>query len=966
MNLFRIKAFLCVIIALCLTFNLYASGKHIIDLKGKWQFRLDTARVGEKESWYEMNYDESVILPGTTATNAKGFKNNVIKEDHLTSRFFYEGKAWYKRKVTIPESWRGKTIKLYLERTKQTQIWINSKYVGSIKQLSTPHVYNVGKEIEPGENWIVIAVDNTRSLFPVGGSHAMEISTQTNWNGIVGEMKLIAYDQVYATIDKITPDVDGRKAKIELTIHNSNEEALNTTLTVSAKGFNSKQADKSVIPSVSYVKVLNRKTEKITLDYPMGNSFLKWDDYTPNLYKLKIDIAFKGNKTYISSVSDNFGMCKFEAKGRKFYVNNKPLFLRSKNDACVFPLTGYPAMTKDEWIRQMRISKSYGLNAYRFHTWTPPKACFEAADIVGIYLQPELPNWKAFDNTKEGNEHYRFQFNEGFEIFKFYGNHPSFVFFALGNELGGSRSLMSKILNEFRPYSGNILLAQGSNNYFWDPLTLKEEDFFVTAKTGKYSPDFKTEIRASFAFVDDPMGGGVLNRQYPGNKFTFSEALNGFDKPVVSHETGQYQVLPNFDEMKKYKGVMLPLNFEVFKKRMIANKIYGNWRELFKASGALSALCYRADHEMMLRTPEMAGFQILDLQDFPGQGTALVGMLDAFMDSKNIITPEKWRRSCNDVTLQAELDKYVWTNAEELVTRVKLLNYSQNDISGRTVRWELKTQSGVLFSSGTLDVKSAACGEIACIGEIKVDLKSVAEPQQFELILRDIKSDLINDYRVWVYPAKVVSNSQVRIYRRLTDDLLNRIEAGEKIVLVPDTAQIKQNSMGGLFTSDYWNYAMFKGISIRAKKPVSPGTMGLLINHKHPVFDNFPTGKYSDWQWWSIVKNSRPIFLNATNEKYRPIVQVIDNVERASKLGLMFEFKVGKGAVLVCSADLSLKDDVAIEALKTSIVRYVSSKEFEPKEQISKEELLKVLYKSEIIERVRSTNLESNIEGYFN
>ncbi|MDP3443747.1 MAG: beta-galactosidase, partial [Ignavibacteria bacterium] len=313
-----------------------------------------------------------------------------------------------------------------------------------------------------------------------------------------------------------------------------------------------------------------------------------------------------------------------------------------------------------------------------------------------------------------------------------------------------------------------------------------------------------------------------------------------------------------------------------------------------------------------------------------------------------------------------ELDKYVWTNAEVFVAKVKLLNFSQNDISDRIIHWELKKHSGTVLNSGIMKVKNVVCGEIGYIGELKVELGSISEPQQFELILSDKKSDLKNNYRIWVFPAQNKATQQIRIYRRLTDELLSKIEAGEKVILVPDTAEIRNNSTGGLFTSDYWNYAMFKGISIRAKKPVSPGTMGLLINHKHPVFNSFPTGKYADWQWWSIMKNSRPIFLNATNEKYRPIVQVVDNVERASKLGLMFEFKIGKGAILVCSADLSLKGDVAIDALKNSIIRYVSSDDFNPKQQVTNEELMNIIYKSRVIDRVRSTNDESNVEGYFN
>ena len=109
--------------------------------------------------------------------------------------------------------------------------------------------------------------------------------------------------------------------------------------------------------------------------------------------------------------------------------------------------------------------------------------------------------------------------------------------------------------------------------------------------------------------------------------------------------------------------------------------------DFFWASGKLAVLLYREEIEMALRTPELAGFQLLDLQDFPGQGTALVGLLNAFMESKGLITPEAFRQFNNDVVVQLLMDKYVWTTDETYTADVQLVNYSPKAITGKRLVW---------------------------------------------------------------------------------------------------------------------------------------------------------------------------------------------------------------------------------------------------------------------------------------
>lgn len=133
---------------------------------------------------------------------------------------------------------------------------------------------------------------------------------------------------------------------------------------------------------------------------------------------------------------------------------------------------------------------------------------------------------------------------------------------------------------------------------------------------------------------------------------------------------------------------------------------------------------------------------------------------------------------------------------------------------------------------------------------------------------------------------------------------------------------------------------MFKGISESNGKPVSPGTLSLLTDPQHPLFAHFPTDAHTNWQWFSIIKNSHSLILDALPRDYFPVVQVIDNLERNHKLGLIFEWKVGEGRLLVCMSPLDLiRDHPEASQLYRSILNYMNSPAFKPEHQITESEL---------------------------
>ena len=460
----------------------------------------------------------------------------------------------------------------------------------------------------------------------------------------------------------------------------------------------------------------------------MGNDIRYWSEFNPALYKLAVTL--KGKKV-LDNTSVDFGMRKFSTEGTQFTINGTKTFLRGKHDACVFPLTGHPPMDVESWQKVFRIAKSYNINFYRFHSWTPPLAAFEAADIEGIYMQPELPFWGSISNNRNAGLN-AFLLKEGDHIFEAYGNHASFVMFALGNELRGDFEVMKEFLNHFRTVDNRHLMAYGSNNYLGFRGQVPGEDYYAACRVGADTDTtYRTHIRASFSFAD-ANDGGYINGRYPSTSLNYSGAIAKCSVPAVGTEVGQYQIYPDYDEIKKYTGVMKPWNFEVFRERLKENNLSDQAKDFFRASGALSAICYKADIEMAIRTPGFGGFHLLDLQDFPGQGTALVGLLDAFMDSKGIITPEEFSHFCNRVVPLVIMEKYCWANNEQFTGKIQIANYSENSLPAQPVRWELKNGRGDIVFHG--DTKAdIPQGAITNIGSLNIDLLKFSKSEKLTL-----------------------------------------------------------------------------------------------------------------------------------------------------------------------------------------------------------------------------------------
>lgn len=830
------------LLSLLIALHLPLLAQQRISLAGEWSLQY-----GQEHT--------TVMLPGTMDTNRKGVPIGRKDETtHLSRLYSYKGKAWYERTVVIPKTWRRHRVTLFIERTKPTWLYVDGVLVDSCNNISTPHRYQLAP-LTSGAHTLRILVDNGSGVPEqvYGSSHAYTEDTQTNWNGMIGQL---------------------------------------------------------------YLEVAQSSGKGSAARAPREPSLIIRD--------------------------------------RHFYdTQGHRVFLRGKHDACVWPLTGHCPMEQLAWHEYFSTCRDYGINHVRFHSWCPPEAAFAAADELGIYLQPELPFWGDF-NAKD-SVLLQFLHKEGVNIMHEYSHHPSFAMFALGNELWGSIDEMARFVADFRQLAPHVLFTFGSNYYLGYQGVKPGMDYFTTCRVGGEAwGSYDTHTRGSFSFAD-AMTGGMLNTEYPNTQLTLEEGCSRSTVPVISHETGQFQTYPDFDEIRKYTGVLYPYNLEQFRARLDSAGMLEQAKDFHRASGQWSLELYKADVELDLRTESMDGFQLLDLQDYPGQGSAYVGILDAFMQPKSFGAVHQWRQWCNDVVPLAVMPGYTFTAGQRQDIVVKLANYSGRSLKGKTLTWVLGNMEG--------DMAIPDGEGLLTVGTIPFEAPILHTGCDLLLVLAVDGTEYHNTYKVWVYPKEVeLEKDGIVITHQLTADVARQLEDGAKVLWMPDSTQLQGKTVGPLFQTDYWNYRMFKTICDNNKKAVSPGTLGILTNPRHPLFGEFPTDEHTNWQWFPVIQNSRPLVLDNLPRDYRPIVQVIDNIERNHRLGLVFEFAVGKGRLLVCMSDLECTTDYPEgRQFYHSLLRYMQGDDFQPTMQIAWPELWQLLSGQVQETRLRQLN---NISQY--
>ena len=949
-------------------------------LNGKWHVVLEDGTTGQMD------------LPGTLDENGIGHRDVGANQWHpdavlgnaageidkdapiatrFTRRHTYEGEARISRKITVPDYGTDRLFVL-AERARALRLLVDGEACAVFRQgtLSKPYIFELtGAAL--GEHEFTFLSDNSYPGMPKAAiyySSAATDETQTNWNGILGECSMYTRPQNFIDSLRVYPRAVKKEEKnkaggyvldvcVELA-PGAKKVYKDAKIILQSEALAAGELEdtQTLTEIISYSgeglaeagtdKEENPKTMEIWFrDLPLRENVKLWDEDEGNLYEMAVTLdngmsaEDKGGST--AECRTRFGIRSFGDNGSgRLALNGRAIFLRGEANCAEYPETGHPPMTIPEWKEMLLKYRSYGINFVRFHSHCEPEAAFAAADELGMLLQPELSHWDPKDafGTEESYRYYR---AELVDLLKTYANHPSFVMLTLGNELQAQdegRERMRELVRTAKRMDPTRLYANGSNAFYGEEGCDPESDFY-TSQSCK-----DVVIRGTFSGMR-----GYLNENYPSADRTYDEAMaeirKEYQKPVFSFEVGQFEVLPDFEELESFHGISDPVNLKLIKKRVEERGLLPTWEKYVEATGELSRLAYREEIEAAMRTRELSGISLLGLQDFPGQGTALVGMMNSHLEPKpyDFARPERFREFFQECRILVKLPHYTYEAGERLIAEVEAANFGKENIEG-VFCWtlagkksvsengncepaEIKSKNTVIATGEDTEITICRPGSYTEVGSLDIPLDFVEKNTALTLKVRI--GDSISAYPIWVY-RKTTPVCPENVYETRAFDMKTReiLQNGGRVYLSPDAdKESLPYSIKTQFTTDFWSVGTFTD---------QEGGMGQLIDTEHPIFKEFPTDFHTDWQWW-IMATKRAVILP---HPMKTIITEMDSYAFLRPMAQLIEFRCLKGKVLLSTMELHKSQQYPeARALQTAIYEYLSGEDFEPSEEIAEEEL---------------------------
>ncbi len=955
-----------------------------LDLAGRWQFRLDPRDEGVAARWFAESLPETVRLPGALQEQGHGFtpgpdtvwwygpqrratlapefpflEQYNRPEDYRITAFLlpdkhYLGAAWYAREVAVPADWAGRRIVLSLERCHwETRVWIDGAEAGRADSLAAPHEYDLTSRLIPGRSHrLVVRVDN-REIVEVGGqAHSVSDQTAGTWNGIVGRIELRATPRVWLDDVQVFPRVASRTITVRGVVGNATGRAGQGRVRLEAIRPDGTRRGAQILA----VRWPADAGTAFAAELELGADAPLWDEFTPALHRLAATLE-SGEGRHGSETT--FGLREFTAAGQQFAINGRPVFLRGNTDCAVFAQTGYAPMDVAAWRRIWSIYKEWGFNHARFHSWCPPEAALVAADEIGIYLAPEVSEW-SWVRTPEQEVFFR---RESAAMLRRFGNHPSFVMMGLGNEIGGDKAIFSRLLAEWKKDARRVYTIK-ANSVANPP----EIDFEVVRHTGGTPRQLGERVRYQGNWPPQPLNT-LLQAQPPQTTIDWRAGVAKSPKPLIAHETGQFCAYPDVrNEPSRFTGYLKPSYLGIARDQLRERGMLDQVPDFVRASGAWQIELYQEEIEASLRTPGLAGFQLLQLNDFSGQNTAPVGLFDATWTRKSYAEPARFREFCGPTVVLARLPRRVWLAGDTLEAGIELTHYGEAELRGQRVVVTIADAHGRERWRTELAARDYPRGTAQPAGALTVPLAGLPAPARYTLHAALPGTAVRNRWAFWVYPVAPPAAESSGILIAPTPDaaVRARLAAGGTVLLLPRRADLT-GQLPMCFTTFYWTTFGHAGGQSSAA--------GLLCDPAHPLLRDFPTESHTNWQWWELLTRASPMILDEPGraapwpKAHRPLVQMIDGWKINRKLAVVTEARVGPGRLALCSMDLEhdLATRPVARQFRASLLRYLQAADFRPADEVSWEAVTALFApgrRNRLREMGAGVTVSSAAEGY--
>lgn len=880
-----------------------------VDLNGTWQFRADPQNQGETQSWHsaDQKFDRTIVVPGAWQAQGVGEPRGILRHD-------YAGAGWYRRTVAVPAAWSGKSVTLRIGGAhRYTTLFVNGRKAGEHQGFSAPFSFDVTDAIRPGvDNVIALRIVNPGAA-PLEGPREQEPTYPTgmlnyigNWGGIYGNVELQATEPTWIDQVYIQPDVAGKRAKFRITVQSKETVAYAGEVRVTIAPRYEGRAMVQVPPG-------GRAEAEIDVSIPDARL---WSPEQPHLYTAAVTLRRGARER--DRVEERFGMRQLQTRGNALLLNGQPLYLRGFGDDNVEVLTGFPPSSREVFLKRLRLARSFGFNTVRFHSMTPPEAYFHAADEVGLLVMAELP----VAYTQYLLPHKEFLRQELQRVLLSYRNRPSLLSLAFGNE-----------------FSLTWLKTEQERQAFLETVA----DFYRVAKT--LHPD-----------------GLVLSNDGLIMKPTDLVSHYGAglpDLPTVKHEFGNYYCsLPDISLIDQFVGLFKPEWLHAKKRWVEENGLSELYPRYVSNSQRLQHLGRKFQIERVRQQPNVTGYHYWLMVDYPGgtgEGDSWEeGWFDYFWRPKGITPREGQEINAAVLPLIGAgiHDRTLWNDSKRRVD-VTVSNYGDKELRDAPLSWKL-VADGRTVASDTARI-SVPTGAVKTVSAVEFGPLPAASAQKLDLVV-EVNGAHANHWTFWSFPrtglldrtdtpvSSTVKWAGInRLYPFIRQDAAAPVPNGLLITPALDEAALQHLRSGGRV----WLMAERGQMQPRTEVsffPAAGGAMGTVVRD-HPALDGFPHDGFGDLQFYNLMEGAVPVPLDSWPTDFQPIVGGIrttagflSKVKNLSRVGYVFEAKVGKGSLLVTTLRVREHlDDAYPEViyLFDRLLRYASGAQFAPRMQAS-------------------------------
>ena len=924
-----------------------------IGLDGTWQFRLDPQDRGVTEAWYSLSdhFDRTIRVPGIWQRQGFGEERGQVRHD-------YQGVAWYGRAFTIPSDWAGRKIWLHLGGIlRRARIYVNGQEVGNHEGLTTASNMDLGRALKPGvAHWLVIRVDNQmRSgkytpvkdkppYRPIEWDYSSPVGAFNyigNWGGIYRSVYLESTGSVWLEGAKVDSDIDQETVTVSATVRNQlptqSQQIRYQVMILEENG--------NVVAQRSSQQNIHRKRDQsISLEVEIPDMHL-WSPEAPHLYRATVSIYAHGEIS--DEIQLRFGMRRLSTQGKKVLLNNRPYYLRGYSVGRGDPIEGILPVAKDYYLDQFQTAREFGFNYVRYHSSTPPREAFEAADEVGILLHIELPvmftSWLMPSNKLLLRELERILVN--------YRNHPSLCALAFGNEFNlerdfdtdAEKSEFLRVIDKF--YRTGKELAP---------------DVFIMSNAGY--PVFPSDLIASYKGLS---AGGV---------------------PTLKHESGGYRdSLPDIDLVERFTGVLKADRLAERRRWVEEKDLTKLYPTLRRHSERLQQTVRKWHFERARSIPELSGYEFWLLVDSPAnhyQDSWEDGLLNYFGEPK-AITAEEMRQSnaATVLLMSAGLDDRTFWADQGKKFELLVSHYGREAIHDGRVVWKLKHGADTLHQ-GTLENVQVQVGEVKHLGSLSIPPVGlrVASKLDFWVELKEGNFSQTNQWSFWAFPRNFLDKAEGEVILKgvRSEYLRQRYPFLIEATRIPRTAKLVIASRLDWEVYDYLRKGGRVFLMVGPNQfdeqvaadffPGSGQSIGTYILSDHLAMIGYPHGGMCDLQFFSVLDGGTALRIpesptlwitsvggdtgngqprNRLADRITPIIWGLRNSGGSSgggysRLAWLIETRVGNGRLLLSTLRLGENLDAArpeAAYLFDRLLRYVESDGFEPQGSISEEEL---------------------------